>query len=76
MFASRQLEDIYYPTGETALIKDYDIQSGSTILILYRLLGGLQLKIKYDTTEKTIEIKNDASVSDLKDLLKSRKEFP
>jgi hypothetical protein len=41
-----------------------------------RLLGGLQLKIKYDTTEKTVEIKNDATVSDLKELLKSRKEFP
>ena len=74
MFAGKQLEDVYYPTGEIALLNDYNIQNLSTITLLCRLPRELQLKT--EQKEKKVEIKHDGTESDLKALLRVSREFP
>jgi hypothetical protein len=70
------MEDVFLTTGETATLRDYNLQKDSTVFLLARLKGGLQLKIKYDTEEKKVEISNDATVSDLKTHLQGIKALP
>ena len=43
--------DVLHPTNEKALLKDYNIQRDSTIHLVVRLLGGLQLEVKYETDD-------------------------
>ena len=69
------MEDVL-SNGETTTLRDYNIQKDSTVFLLARLRGGLQLRIKYDSEEKKVDISNDATVSDLKDYLKGNKSFP
>ena len=76
VFAGKQMEDIFLATEETATLQDYNIQNNSTVFLLARLKGGLQLKIQYDSEEKKVDISNDATVSDLKEYLKGNKSFP
>lgn len=56
------MEDILYSTGETATLRDYNLQKDSTIFLVARLKGGLQLRIKYDQEEKKVDISDDATV--------------
>ncbi len=73
VFAGKQMEDVFYSTEKTATLMDYNIQKNSTVWMLARLKGGLELKVVYDAEEKKVEISKDATVADLKNYLKGIK---
>jgi hypothetical protein len=51
IFSGKEMMEILHPTNEKALLKDYNIQRDSTIHLVIRLLGGLQLEVKYETDD-------------------------